>query len=242
MTQKGEFALNILAIDTATRIEIATASSGTLFSDKTKLVSESHSVTLFDNIDLSLKEISLQMKDINVIGVGIGPGSFTGIRIAVTTTRMFAQVFNLPLVGVKTHLMYAASAGDSAKTGENILIAFDAKKGRVFGALYRREDDELNPGVVVEPGDYSMEYLLSHANGKAKAVLIGDGCEKYIDAIENSVNKRELLWDFMPSGQKICGLIEKIYMDNPDQYHNYINVLPFYARRSDAEVKAAGDN
>ena len=229
--------MNILAIDTATRIEIATASSGSLFSDKTKFVSESHSVTLFDNIDRSLKEINLEIKDINVIGVGIGPGSFTGIRISVTTARMFAQIFNLPLVDVKTHLMYAVSAPDTVKPGGNILIAFDAKKGRVFGALYRKEEDELNPHEIVEPGDYSMEYLLTHADKKEKAVLIGDGCEKYIEAIENCVRERELLSDFTPSGQKICGLIEKMYLENPDKYLNYNNVLPFYARRSDAEVK-----
>jgi tRNA threonylcarbamoyladenosine biosynthesis protein TsaB len=228
--------LNILVIDTATKIEIAAASSGSAFSDKINTVSVSHSITLFDSIDLALKEIQLQLKDINVIGVGIGPGSFTGIRIAVTTARMFSQIFNLPLIGIKTHLMYAASVCDKAKTGENILIAFDAKKGRVFGALYKKEKDYLNPSEIVEPGDYSIEYLLNFVNLKEKTILIGDGCEKYNTEIIPRIQDHELLSKFIPSGKTICGLVEKIYLENSGNYSDLNHVLPFYARRSDAEI------
>jgi tRNA threonylcarbamoyladenosine biosynthesis protein TsaB len=228
--------LNILIIDTATKIEIVAASAGNAFSDQTKLINESHSITLFESIDLALKEIKIELKDINVIGVGIGPGSFTGIRIAVTIARMFSQIFNLPLVGIKTHLMYAASVDDNATTGENILIAFDAKKSRVFGALYKKEKDDLNPMEMVQPGDYSIDYLLSRINPGEKTILIGDGCEKYYSDIESRIKERELLTKFRPSGKIICGLVEKIYLENPDNYNDLNKVLPFYSRRTDAEI------
>jgi tRNA threonylcarbamoyladenosine biosynthesis protein TsaB len=233
--------LNILAIDTATKIEIAAASSGSVFSDQIKVVSESHSVSLFENIDLVLKDIMIELKDINLIGVGIGPGSFTGIRIAVTTARMFSQILNLPLVGIKTHLMYAASACNKAKTGENILIAFDAKKNRVFGALYKKEKDDLNPSEIIQPGDYSIDYLVNHINPGERTLLIGDGSEKYYSEIKSKINDNDILSDFLPSGKIICGLVEQTYLENPGNSSDLNRVLPFYARRTDAEIMKGKD-
>ncbi|MFH0975670.1 MAG: tRNA (adenosine(37)-N6)-threonylcarbamoyltransferase complex dimerization subunit type 1 TsaB [Spirochaetota bacterium] len=227
--------MNILVIDTATSVEITAASNGSLVSDQTRTVTESHSVTLFDSIDLALKGAGLVVKDLDLIAAGIGPGSFTGIRIAVTTARMFAQLFGLPLAGIKTHLMYAVSAGGSLNAGENILIAFDAKKSRVFGALYAKSGNELEPVEIIQPGDYHIEYLLKHINTKEKTVLIGDGCEKYYSEIKSGIQNQELLADYKPSGKMICRLVEKIYSGNPD--NNDLNkVLPFYARKTDAEI------
>ena len=100
------------------------------------VVNTSHSVTLLDTINRCLDTLGLAPGDLNCLGVGVGPGSFTGIRIAVTTARMLAQVLGIPLVGIQTHLLYAVSVRGGR--GDNIMIAFDAKKGRVFGALYRK--------------------------------------------------------------------------------------------------------
>ncbi len=94
-------------------------------------------MTLFDNIDAALAGAGISATDLQLIGVGIGPGSFTGIRIAVSTARMLAQVLSIPLAGLSSPLIYAASM--EALPGEYLMTAFDAKKGRVFGALYRRD-------------------------------------------------------------------------------------------------------
>ncbi len=233
--------MNILIIDTATAVEIVaavaetTVPEETAVSDRTRKIDSSHSVTLFESIDLALKEIKTELKDIDLIGAGIGPGSFTGIRIAVTTARMFAQIFNLPIVGVKTHLMYAHSAAAEAKPGENIIIAFDAKKARVFGALYMKEDNP-DPAEIIQPGDYEMEYLINKINVNQRTILIGDGCEKYYNEIKSRITNHELLPEYKPSGKIICGLVEKLYLENPDNYRDYNKILPFYSRKTDAEI------
>lgn len=223
-------------------MEIVAASTDKAVSDQTKKINTSHSVTFFESIDLALKEVNIELKDINLIGVGIGPGSFTGIRIAVTTARMFAQLFEIPLVGVKTHLMYASSAVDAIKPGENILIAFDAKKARVFGALYTK-GEELNPVELVKPGDYSIEYLLKNINSTRKTLLIGDGCEKYYTEIKSKISLHDPLFDYKPVGKNICDLVRNIYLTHPDNYRDLNNVVPFYSRKSDAEIiKEAKEN
>jgi tRNA threonylcarbamoyladenosine biosynthesis protein TsaB len=226
--------LNILVIDTATKIEVVSVLAGNTVSDKTMNTGLSHAATLFSNIDLALQEANIDLRDLNIIGVGTGPGSFTGIRIAVTTARMLAQLLNLPLVGIKTPLMYACSA--EAGPEENILIAFDAKKGRVFGALYKKSGHELKPVEIIRPGDYRIEQLTGKADMNKKTLLIGDGCGKYYEEIKSAIKDHALLKDFRPSGRKICELVKTTWLKNPDEYSDLNKILPFYARRSDAEI------
>ncbi len=226
--------LNVLTIDAATETEIVAVTAGNSFSDKTKIVEISHSVTLFETIHSALKELNITIHDINCIGVGTGPGSFTGIRIAVTTARMLAQILDVPLVGIATQLIFACSA--DAKPGTLLLPAFDAKKKRVFGALYRISDDPLSPEEIIAPGDYPMEYLAQGAEPGSPLIAVGSGSGKYHDVIVEHIPGAEIRSPFIPSGIQACRIVEKTYNINPSDFSDFTKVLPNYARKSDAEV------
>ncbi len=225
--------MNTLVIDTSTKIELIGLSANNneySFAERTDI---SHSATLLNSIDNLLKKSCITINDIELIGVGIGPGSFTGIRIAVSTARMFAQVLRTPLVGIKTHLIYAASL--NADKGDRILIAFDARKNRVFGALYKKNDD-LFPEEITPPGDYSIDLLLDVINPKARTLCAGDGIFRYIDTVSERLENFIFQDDFLPSGKIACRLIKKIYGNKKENYRDYNKIVPFYARRSDAEI------
>ena len=226
--------MNILTIATATEVEIVAISTKHGISDKTNIVGLSHSITLFENIDKALGKLDITINDIDLIGVGIGPGSFTGIRIAVSTARMLAQLLNVPLVGIKTHLIYAASV--KASVNENILIAFDAKKDRVFGALYRKTDNPLSPLEIIAPGDYSIDYLLENVNNNYRTLLIGNGTDKYYPIIKNKISDIRMMSQFKPSAGLVCALTDAIFMNDPNRYADINRTLPFYMRKSDAEI------
>ena len=226
--------MNILAIDSATGIELVSVLSKDVISDKTSLAAKSHSVTLFDNIDRALSELNLTIRDIDLIGTGIGPGSFTGIRIAVTTTRMLAQLLRVPLVGIKTHLIYASSL--KTDENDNIIIAFDAKKGKIFGAVYRKDKDCLAAIEVLSPGDYQVNSLINSIDQRYKTILIGDGVEKYYGEFSAGIGEHIFFPDFVPSGETACRLIKKIYQDSPEKFNSINQTVPFYARESDAEI------
>jgi tRNA threonylcarbamoyladenosine biosynthesis protein TsaB len=225
--------LNILVIDTASPLEIIAACAGESAAETSALVNSSHSVTILDTIDRCLKKLGLSPGDLDIIGVGVGPGSFTGIRIAVSTARMLAQILEKPLVGIQTQLIYAVSV--EAERYDNILVAFDAKKGRVFGALYRKTEHPLAPDEVIAPGDYPIQRLLEGIDPLRPTFLIGNGIEKYQEAVSD-LQKRVVIRDFTPAGKIVCSLVADTYRKNPGEYKDYNRIVPCYARKSDAET------
>ncbi len=228
--------MNILAIDTSTKAEMIAASRDGRVSDKTSITGISHSVALFDNIDQALKGVDLTAKDLDLIGVGIGPGSFTGIRIGVSTARMMAQLLRIPLVGFYSPLLFACSI--EAPAGTDIIIAFDAKKGRVFGGRYRIAGQHSIPDEIIPPGDYAMEYLL--AGSGSPVILAGDGAEKYNEITAKQLPEYRLLADFIPSGAAGCRLTGLLYTAGPERYGDIKATVPYYARKSDAEIALDG--
>lgn len=226
--------MNILTIDTATGLEIVAVSTPGGSADMTGPAAASHSVTLFERIDAALKKAEVSIGGIDLIGVGVGPGSFTGIRIAVSTARMLAQVLGKPLAGIHSQLIYAASI--ESEPGDFLLAAFDAKKGRVFGALYRRSSNVLEPDTIVPPGDYGIGSLLAETGHGKRLIAAGYGLEKWEDTIAAAAPDCRILRGFIPSGATACALAERACHDNPSLCRHFSAVVPRYARKSDAEV------
>lgn len=223
--------MNILLLDTATNIEIVALQHNGMVADKTTQTQQSHSVTLFDTIDSACRGLNTTIHTIQCIGVGIGPGSFTGIRIAVTTARMLSQILQVPLVGVPTQLLFASAI---AHNNAHCIVAFDAKKGRVFAARYLVTLDSI-PQEILPPGDYTIEDLFS-VQSNHPVIAVGDGSIKYREHMTTLCNTIEIIPDFIPKAERMMRLVESLYMENPSHYTDHRNVLPYYSRKSDAEV------
>lgn len=228
--------MNILIIESSTDIELlAVESRGRIFQfvEKTGL---SHSTRMFENIQAVLDTAGLKIGDIDLLGAGTGPGSFTGVRIAVSTARMLSQVLSIPLVGVKSHEIFAASYIQDSNGV--IAVAFDAKKGRVFAGLYRASR-ELTPETLLEPGDYTMQELVSLIPENENLICIGDGFAKYAEVIKDfsstSGLKYRIIDSFMPSGMAASSIVKSKFLKNPELYRDYSVTLPSYERLSDAE-------
>ncbi len=232
--------MNILAIDTATDVEIIAASRGAAVSDATRRAGMSHSITMFGAIDEALRKLGITIHDINLIGVGIGPGSFTGIRIAVTTARMLAQILRVPLAPLHSPLLYAASV--AAARGDFILAAFDAKKGKVFGALYRKTDNELVLAVIVPPGDYLIGDLTARVEKQSNVFCIGSGAARYREAVAGAIPHSSFPEDFFPSGEIACRLAKHVFSSTPDLCSPVGKITPMYTRKSDAEIALESKN
>jgi tRNA threonylcarbamoyladenosine biosynthesis protein TsaB len=84
-----------------------------------------------------LDEAGLRFADVDRIGVGLGPGTFTGLRIGVATARALAQGSGAELVGVSTLRALAVAAAPAAPAGSGLLAVIDARRGEAFAAGWR---------------------------------------------------------------------------------------------------------
>lgn len=93
-----------------------------------------------------LLDQNMTINDINTIFITIGPGSFTGVRIGLTLTKIISWGLNIPLIPIST-LEYLASSNNLTK--EKVRPIIDARRGNVFTALYDKNLDVLEEGSLV---------------------------------------------------------------------------------------------
>ena len=134
---------------------------------------EDYSSWLLRAVGEVLGKAGLAMKDVDVFGVGSGPGSFTGSRIGLTTVKAWGEVYGKPIVAVSRLELIAVQA----RGGTEFVAAWaDARRGQVFGAVYRRRGDNLErigDEMVMEPGKF-VEKAAELAGGGRIAWASGD--------------------------------------------------------------------
>jgi tRNA threonylcarbamoyladenosine biosynthesis protein TsaB len=141
--------MNTLAIETSTDIcSVAVLSNEEVLNEKSLKVKTGHSGTILHVIDDVLTLSGLGKKDINLIAAGLGPGSFTGIRIGIATAKGLAFALDCEIRGVST---LDAVAANAPETGLQIMPVLDARKGEIFCALYGSDRHRLSEPVNVEP-------------------------------------------------------------------------------------------
>ncbi len=150
--------MNILAIDTSNQpMSIAIYENHKPLGELTWNVKRTHSVQLMPSIQYMLNEVKLKPNDLDKIIVANGPGSYTGLRIGMTTAKTLAWTLKIPLVMISSLELLAANVIYS-----NGLVCpfFDARRGNVFTGLYRANMGNL----TVEESDtnVSMDEWLTH--------------------------------------------------------------------------------
>lgn len=166
----------ILGIDTSTKIcSCAIYDSLTGVVAETSLsVKKNHSNIVMPIIDNLFKISGLNINDIDKIAVAIGPGSFTGVRIALGIAKGLALALNKPLVAVnELEILEAVAKGFSA--ADFIIPLIDARKERVY---YMYNEESL---------DDSLINLLQKLDKNKKYIFIGDGAVAYKNIIEENL-------------------------------------------------------
>lgn len=127
--------MNILALDTSTEYcSVALWRDGAVI-EHSELAGQKHSELLMEMLDALLKDAGFGIKDMDGIAFGMGPGSFTGVRIACGVAQGLALGANLPVVGVCTLEALAEASGKS-----RVIAALDARMGEVYHAAYHKRD------------------------------------------------------------------------------------------------------
>lgn len=182
-------ASRMLAFDTSADVTaVAVLEADAIIVEECAPTEERHAETLLPRIEQCLARAGVALAEIDAIAVGIGPGSFTGVRVGVATAKGLALATGKPLRGV---VSLAALAGSvlERETGSELLVApiLDAFKGEVFAALY--SVTETQTALVAAPfhaqPEVAAELLARAAEGRAMRVL-GSGYRRYADRIASA--------------------------------------------------------
>mgnify|MGYP006182513125 FL=1 len=174
----------ILSIETSTTIcSVAVHQDGALISLKELNESGAHSEKLMGMIDSVLLEASLEYDQLDAIAVSQGPGSYTGLRIGVSTAKGLAYALGKPLIGINT--LQAIASSRAYEKDEIGIAVLDARRMEVYSQAFGQNLIELSPieSIILEDDAYSS-YLNSY-----KVYFSGDAIEKVKSVInhENAV-------------------------------------------------------
>jgi tRNA threonylcarbamoyladenosine biosynthesis protein TsaB len=185
-----------------------------------------HGVLLLKSVEEAIAEAG-GWEAVERIAVGIGPGSFTGIRIGVATARALAQARGLELSAVPSTA--ALTAGISAAEGQARIAVIDARRNEIFAALQPPAAAVAEAPTVLGPADAAG--LLAGLQGDAAPLAAGDGSVRFRSDLEAA--GFEVLPDEDPShrlsARHIAALARGFAVGSP------ADVRPLYLRRPDAE-------
>jgi tRNA threonylcarbamoyladenosine biosynthesis protein TsaB len=134
-----------------------------------------HAAQLLPLARRALEAVGATFADLRRIGVGVGPGTFTGLRIGVATARALAQATGAEVAGISTLEALAVEAGDDRA----VLAVLDARRGEAYAAAFRDGERLLAP-VAVAP-----EGLAALADPRhAPWLAVGDGAVRFRDRLE----------------------------------------------------------
>ncbi len=180
------------------------------------------------NIESTLQSAGLGLKDIEGIGVGLGPGSWTGIRVGVTVGKMLAFSTGKPVAGVPTleALAYAARRESSLICA----VISAGTKDTVYAALYRPES-----GVVGRIGEYyvgDVKGLTALLSGPA--VMAGNGAQAYSRIIRQESGMNIKAVEAAPGGASIaCLASQRLERGEKD---DVLSLTPLYLKESTAKA------
>jgi tRNA threonylcarbamoyladenosine biosynthesis protein TsaB len=218
----------ILHIETATKTcSVALSSGNDLLALKESNDSEySHSEKLNLFIESALKEANVGMKDLSAVAVSKGPGSFTGLRIGVSSAKGIAYALSLPLISCNTLDCLADGFIQRSDLGETDLIIpmIDARRQEVY---MRIVDIKMNRLTEIEAKVIDKDFFSDYFQPGRKIHLIGDGAKKFQALFDGQTNII-IHDDLMPSAAYMMAAATDSFKEN--NFEDLAYFEPFYLK------------
>ena len=221
--------LNILAINTSsTSGSVAICKKGIITHISYMDIRVTHSQRLMPQIEIALNDSGISLKELDLICVAVGPGSFTGIRIGLATAKGLCYPHKIPLLAIDNLKLLANNLYGSKRA---ILSFIDARMSEVYAALYDKNLNEIIIAQNAKPKDF-LKMITQ------PVIVVGDGALKYSDILEESnvdyiVAKPHQNVDLATSMLSIA-----LDMELPKYDFEMIAKLePNYLRKSQAEIE-----
>ncbi len=225
--------MNILAIDASGIAgSVAYIKEGRLVGEYYICHKLTHSETIMPMLEHMKNLIGIDLESLDAIGVTSGPGSFTGLRIGVTTAKTLALALNIPVVGIPT---LDTLAYNLVETEHLICPIMDARRNQVYTALYKWEGKEhkrLTDYLAID----CDEFIETHLKRTENVLFLGDGVWNYKEKLMEALGERA---HFAPSylnlqhASTLAAVAAKAY--ERGEAVDASEFVPMYLRKSQAE-------
>lgn len=228
----------ILAFDTAN--EQITIALGEITQDALKLsgscIKSAHrqsNTELLPQTQKLIENNNIDKSQIKFVAVGRGPGSFTGVRIALASAKGISAGLNIPIIGFNTLDAVALNAWNSGLRG-HIYVVADAMRNEIYPAFYESTDTGIKKlsSTKVDKAQKVAEETYELSGKCDNFYICGDALHKYFDLFEGLKIADQELWT--PSAQSLLLSVEDKLKDNINITKSQ-QILPVYTRLSDAE-------
>ena len=229
--------MNILMIDTSgPACGVAVSQNGKIVCELQLTSGKTHSQRVMPMVDRALEMCEMTVSDIDLFGAVVGPGSFTGVRIGVSTVKALAHAAGKPCIGIDALEALAANV-----TGFDGVVCpiLDARAQQVYGAMF---ESGMPPVRLMEDEAEKLTLFLDRVEATGKnALFLGDGVEPCRAAIEARLGEKA---SFAPAqhlglrAASACALAVE-YAKDETNLQDCMTLLPLYLRAPQAERERA---
>ena len=215
----------ILCVDTSSFIcSVSVFENLSLISSNSTEVEKSHSKLIIQLIDQSLKDAKIKINEVDAFAVSMGPGSYTGLRIGVSTIKGLCYSLEKPLISINTLEILSKSALNHINNYNDFFICpmIDARRMEVFTKMLDNDFNEVEKDKALILDDKSFNDI----GGGKSIYFFGDGSNKF-QKITN--NKNFHFIDNIISSSKHMGELANIKYEN-NQFENLTTFEPFYIK------------
>ncbi|MFH0385128.1 tRNA (adenosine(37)-N6)-threonylcarbamoyltransferase complex dimerization subunit type 1 TsaB [Streptococcus sp. A11] len=220
--------MKILALDSSNQaLSVALVEDGRLLAEMLLAIKKNHSISLMPTVDFLVAQVGWTPKDLERIVVAQGPGSYTGLRVAVATAKTLAYTLQIDLIGVSS-LQSLVPAGLSGR----VVPLIDARRNSVYAGVYEN-------GRATQADQYWVfEELLASLSGQENLTFVGE-VTNFVEQI-NQAFPEAAIQTSLPSAYQLAVIGQDLSVVEVTSFE------PAYLKRVEAEENwlkdhAAGD-
>lgn len=220
----------ILGIETATeRVSVAIGGHEGVLTLFEVTRGRRHAETLAPSIEFVCRQADIDLDEISVVAVDVGPGLFTGLRVGLASAKAIAHALRVPMIGISSLDLLAFPC---RHTDRLVVPVIDARRGEVFYAMYRQVPGGTQQ--VAEPAVGPVDELVADLLARSQdALLVGDGARRYRDEILDGFHA-DLGGDQHPSAATLVQLAHARALR--EEWVNPWEIEPVYLRDPDAKI------
>ena len=217
--------MKILAIDTSSEVcSVALLENDKKIDENRIENGKTHSENLMSLLDALLTRNNINLNSIDLFACSVGPGSFTGIRIGISSIKPMAEILNIPVASVTSLETLAKNVDDA----DIIVSLIDARNSQVYAGIF-----DINYNKLEEYIADDINVVIEKISNYKNITFVGSGAILHKELLKNRIKGAKFINNNTQSAVNVGIIAYKKYLEK--DLYNSDTLLPIYLRKSQAE-------